>query len=207
MPEVAGKRIFFTPISFGRPLDAGVNVLGVLAEDHHVDLLGPFDRRGHALEVAHRAQADIQIQHLANGHVQRGHAATDGRGERALDADQVGLEGLQGLGRQPAVEELLGLFAGVDLGPGDLLSAREFLFHRGVEHAHRGAPDVRTRAVAFDKGQDGVIGHLQVALAVHGDGLAARGNDRLRGSDGGHGPGFTAIHARTSTDARQKDGD
>ena len=53
MPEVSGKRIFFTPISFcrnlisffasgdsGGPLDARVDVFGVLAEDHHVDLLG-----------------------------------------------------------------------------------------------------------------------------------------------------------------------
>ena len=51
MPEVSGKRIFRTPISscrksitfcapsrLGLPLDAGVDVLGVLAEDHHVGL-------------------------------------------------------------------------------------------------------------------------------------------------------------------------
>ena len=49
MLEDSGKRIFFTPISRcrksmtlatsgvpGLPLDAGVDVLGVLPEDHHV---------------------------------------------------------------------------------------------------------------------------------------------------------------------------
>ena len=42
-------------------LDAGVNVFGVLTEDHHVDLLRRLDGRGHALEPAHRAQADVQV--------------------------------------------------------------------------------------------------------------------------------------------------
>ena len=32
----------------GLVLDAGVDVLGVLAEDHHVHLLGCLHRRGHA---------------------------------------------------------------------------------------------------------------------------------------------------------------
>ena len=46
-------------------LDAGVDVLGVLAENHHVHLLRCLDGRWHALEPAHRAQAHVQIQHLA----------------------------------------------------------------------------------------------------------------------------------------------
>src|SRR5262249_42246306 len=40
------------PLRFGRarrPFDAGVDVFGVLPEDHHVDLLGALDRRRHAL--------------------------------------------------------------------------------------------------------------------------------------------------------------
>src|SRR5439155_12146435 len=42
-----------------RPLDPGVDVLGVLAKDHHVDLLGALDRARHAREPAHRAEADV----------------------------------------------------------------------------------------------------------------------------------------------------
>ena len=56
---------FFASGDSAGPLDAGVDVLGVLAEDHHVDLLGVLDRRGHAVEVAHRAQADVEVEHLA----------------------------------------------------------------------------------------------------------------------------------------------
>ena len=112
---------------FGGPLDAGVDVLGVLAEDHHVDLLGPLHRRRNALEVAHRAQADVEVEHLADGDVERPDAAADRRGQRALDADEVGLERFQRLVGQPGVEQLLGLAARVHLGPGDLLLAAELL--------------------------------------------------------------------------------
>ena len=70
-------------------LDAGVDVLGVLAEDHHVDLLRMLHRRRHAREVAHRPQADVEIEHLAQRDVERADAAADRRGERALDADEI----------------------------------------------------------------------------------------------------------------------
>src|SRR5262249_29957084 len=47
-----------------RPFHAGVDVLRVLAEDHHVDLLGAFHRAGNAREVAHRPETDVEIEHL-----------------------------------------------------------------------------------------------------------------------------------------------
>ena len=37
---------FFASGELGLPLDAGVDVLGVLAEDHHVDVLGCFTGLG-----------------------------------------------------------------------------------------------------------------------------------------------------------------
>ena len=117
MPEVSGKRILVTPISFmqeldqllglvaaGLVLDAGVDVLRVLAEDHHVDLLGLLHRRGHALEVAHRAQADVEVELLAQRDVQRADAAADRRGQRALDRDDVVLAAICSVSsRQPDV--------------------------------------------------------------------------------------------------------
>ena len=74
------------PAAYSMP---GVDVLGVLAEDHHVDFLRMLHRRRHALEPAHRPQADIQIEHLAQRDVQRSDAAADRRGQRAFDADEV----------------------------------------------------------------------------------------------------------------------
>jgi hypothetical protein len=40
-------------------LDPGVDIFGVLAKNSHIDRLGPLDRRGHALEIVYRPQANI----------------------------------------------------------------------------------------------------------------------------------------------------
>jgi hypothetical protein len=45
--------------------------MSFFAEDHHVDLLGMLHRRGHAGEILDRAQADIQVEHLPQGDIQR----------------------------------------------------------------------------------------------------------------------------------------
>ena len=183
IPEVSGKRIL--AYSLGKcfleqllegldafaavlELDAGVDIFGVLAEDDHVHVLGVLDRGGHALEVAHRAQADVQIQLFAQGHVQRADPAADGRGQRAFDAHQVLAEGGQGLLGQPAAGLVEGFLAGQHFHPGDLARAAVGFLHRRVEHGLGGAPDIRAGAVALDEGQDGVGGHLQPAV-VHDD--------------------------------------
>ncbi len=76
---------------------------------------GRFTGDGHALEVAHRAQAHVEVEHLAQRDVERADAAADGRGERPLDADEVVRERVEGLVGQPAVELLERLLARVDL--------------------------------------------------------------------------------------------
>jgi hypothetical protein len=59
-------------------LDAGVDVFGVLAEDDHVGLFGVLDRAGDALEVAHGAQAGVEVEDLPQGDVERADAAAGG---------------------------------------------------------------------------------------------------------------------------------
>ena len=66
--------------------DAGVNVFGVLAEDHHVHFLRMLHRRGDAGEILHRPQANVEVEHLPQRDVQRADAAADRRGQRAFDA-------------------------------------------------------------------------------------------------------------------------
>ncbi len=163
--------------------DAGVDVLGVFTEDHHVDLLRRLDRGGHALEPAHRTQADVEVEHLAQRDVQRADATADRRRERALDRDQVFAAGLDGFVGQPGVEEVVGLLAGIDLHPVDLALAAVGLGDRGVEHAHGGAPDVGAGAVAFDERDDGLVGNGELAVGDR-DLLALRGHDEL--DRGGH---------------------
>ena len=49
---------------------------------------GCFTGEGTPGEILHRAQADVEIEHLAQRDVQRADAAADRRGERAFDADE-----------------------------------------------------------------------------------------------------------------------
>ena len=91
----------FRLVGAGRELDPRVDVLGVLAEDDHVHLLGVLHGRGDALEPAHRAQTHVEVEDLAQRDVQRADAAADGRREGALDADEVLAERLDRLVGKP----------------------------------------------------------------------------------------------------------
>ena len=140
------------------PLDAGVNVFRVLAEDHDVHALGMLHRRGNALVILHRANAGIEVENLAQGDVQRADAAADRRGQRALDADAQIAEGADGVVGQPGLEAVHGLLAGEDFVPGDPALAAVGLLDCRIEHADRRFPDVAAGAVAFDEGNDGIVG-------------------------------------------------
>lgn len=82
--EVFGKRIFFgflgelglersqEQFSFFRTrleFDPAVEILGVLAEDDHIQVFRVDDRGGDALEPAHRPDAGKQVQVFSQGHV------------------------------------------------------------------------------------------------------------------------------------------
>ena len=82
-------------VGAGLPLDAGVDVFGVLAERDHVHLGGVLDRGGDAVEVVGRADVRVEVELLAEGDVEAPEAAADGRRERPLDGDVVVLDGLQ----------------------------------------------------------------------------------------------------------------
>ncbi len=150
----------------GLHLVAGIDVLGVLPEDDHVDQLGVQHRRGDAGEPAHRAQADVEVEDLAQGHVERADAAADRRGQRALDPDQVRAEGLDRLVGQPVARLVERLLAGQDLLPGDLVAV---LGGGGIEDQLGGGPDVDPGAVALDEGDDGLFGDLERAVVAHAD--------------------------------------
>src|SRR5208283_2754849 len=99
-------------------------------------------------------QADVEVEHLAERDVERADAAADRRGERAFDADEIFLERLDGVVRQPVVEFLETFLAGEDLEPGNFALAAVSLRDCRVEYADARRPDVRAGAVAANERQD-----------------------------------------------------
>ena len=58
------------PLGLGRTrgvFDAGVDVLGVLAENDHIHEIRAFDRGFDAFEILDGPDAGIEVQHLAHG--------------------------------------------------------------------------------------------------------------------------------------------
>ena len=145
-------------------VDTGVDVLGVLAEDHHIDLTRVLHRRRHASEPLHRTEADVEVELLTEGDVEGTDAAAGRRGQRALNADEVVAESGERRLRQPVAGRLEGLLACENLEPLDLALAGVGLGDRGVEDTDGGTPDVRTGAVTFDEGDNRMVWDGQFAV-------------------------------------------
>ena len=145
-------------------IDAGIDVLGVFPENHHVHLLRVFDGGRHALEVLHRPQAHVKVQQLAQGDIQRADPAAHGCGQGPFDTDYIFLERFDRVLGQPVIEFVLGGLAGIDFEPDDLALAAVGFLHCGLEDALAGRPDVRSGAVAANKRQDGMIRNVQFSV-------------------------------------------
>ena len=168
-------------------LESGVDVLGVLPEDHHVHLFGMEHGRGHPGEPPHRPQAHIEVEQLAQRHVEGPDASSDRRGERALDPDQVCPERFHGLLGEPVARLVERLLPRQHLFPGDLVAV---LGGGGVEHEPGGGPDVDAGAVAFDERDDGFGRDSQDTVVAHSDAFShAREPTGHRSSRATHGDG------------------
>ena len=83
------------------PLDSCIYILRIFTEHAHVHFFRCFHRRMNALIPTDRTQTNIQIQSLAQSHVQRTDSTADRGRQRPLDADQIFLESLHRFIRQP----------------------------------------------------------------------------------------------------------
>ena len=153
------------------PLDTGVDVFGVFAEDHHVSQIRTLDRARGPFVVTDRAQADVEIQLLTQGHVEGANTATDRRGQRALDGHAIFTNEIQGFGRQPGTFaiNMSRFLAGIDLHPGDLALALVGFLDRSIHHIQHGRGYVNTYAIPFDKRNDRMVGNLQLAVGIDCD--------------------------------------
>ena len=182
----------------GLPLDAHINIFGVLAVHDHIKILRPLVGTGGAFVVAAGAHAAIQIEDLSQGHIQGADAATHRGGEGPLDRHAVLADRREGVLRQVLIGavELAGLIAGEHLEPLDTPLAAVGLRHRRIEHPLGGGPDVHTGAIAADEGDDRVVGHhRQAALEADRSPLAGGGELLVGGHGIGGDPGASGSRA------------
>jgi hypothetical protein len=149
----------------GLVLDAGIDILGILAEDDHVDFMRSLDRRRHAGEVANRPDTGVEIQLLAQGHIQGAKPTADGGRERPLDGDQIPVDRGKRFVRQPAAGLILRLFPGEHLEPGNPAAASIGPTDGAIKDMLRGRPDVGAGPISLDEGNDRLSRYLQAAIA------------------------------------------
>ena len=137
-----------------------------------------FYRRRHAIKITNGAQADVQIQLLAQSHVERTNAAAHRRGERAFDGNHIFFERLHGFCWQPHIGPINAgrFFACIDFHPADLALAAVGFGYSRIYHFNHDGGDVKARAVAFDKGDDGLVRHIQRHIGIDGDFLPVGGD-------------------------------
>ena len=158
------------------PFDTGVDVLGVLPEDHHVGFFRSLHRARYAVQPAHGTLADVQVEVLAQRDVQRPDATAHRRRHRSFDANhELAHRGERLLG-QPLVGAVdrKGLLARVDLHPHDLAGSAVRLGHCRVDDLDHHRRDVDADPVALDERDDRLVGHVQSAVLGHRDLLAGR---------------------------------
>ena len=161
----------------GLVLHSGVDIFRVFAKDHHVTRTRVLHRRGHALKPAHRPQAGIEVQFLAQGDVQRTEPTPHRGRQRALDSNDILLDRRQGfLGEPVAIVKLSGLLAGVYFHPGYFFRALVSLLDGGVDHLDHDRADVDANAVAFDVGNDRIVRDVQAEIFIDGDFVTFTGN-------------------------------
>src|SRR5262249_17529982 len=128
---------------------SAVEAFGVLADNHHVDVVEPrFD----AGEISHGANGCVEVELLAELHVHAFEALADRRGDRTFERDLVRLDGRERALREDVFKALFdragacGKNNPVDGEPGRF------------DHATTGGGDFGADAVTGDK-NDGVLGH------------------------------------------------
>ena len=132
-------------------LDPGVQVLGVLADDHEVDVLVA---RVEALHRAGRADVGVQPEGLAEGDVDAPEALPDRRRDGSLQGDLVAPDRLEDVVRERRPELGHDALAGVDDVPLEGDPGR-------LEDRSGGRRDLRPDAVPGDEGD--TVGHARIA--------------------------------------------
>ena len=146
------------------PLNAGIDVLGILTKHHHVHVLRMFYRGRNATEVLNRPETDIEVQRLAKRHIQRPDALADRCGKRTLDGNLVGVDCFQGFIREVGSHPILGFLTCQHLKKVDgTFTLIGFLDGLG-DHAFHYSGNFWTYAIALDEGYGDPVGYRKPAV-------------------------------------------
>ena len=135
----------------GRELNAFVKVFGIFTENDHVHQLRVLDRGADAWKIFNGPHAGVEIENLAQGHVEAADASAHRGGHGAFDGQFRAAQGGEGGFGQIFAGFGIGLFTGHELFPVNAVFAVVGFTQRGIQHGLCGGPDFRANAVAFDK--------------------------------------------------------
>ena len=123
-------------------------------------------RRFYSAEIAHGPLTHIEVEGLAQGHVERAYASTDRRHKRTFYAHQIFFEGIEGGLRKPFASLLMRLSAGKDLLPHNLPFAAISLFHGCIDHLLANRRYLCTDTIARDERHCRRVGHNQFSVLL-----------------------------------------
>ena len=155
------------------PFDTRINVFRVFTEDNHIGQFRVFNRAWSALIVTYRTQADVEIQFLAQGNVQRANTATNRSGQRTFNGNAIFTNQIKGFSRQPDILtiNLCGFFTGVNFHPGDFTLAFIGFLDCSVDHFQHGWGYIYTDSITFNVRDNRIFRNVEFAV-LQGDLLA-----------------------------------
>src|SRR5262249_48496917 len=91
----------------------------VLAEDDDIQFVGPLHGRRHTVEVAYRPHADVEVQNLAQSHIETADTPAHRCGQRSFDGDVVLADDIECILGEPGAGLIEGLLPGQHFAPLD----------------------------------------------------------------------------------------
>ena len=137
-----------------------------------------FYRARRAIVVTYRAQADVQIQFLAQRNVQGTDAAANWRGQGAFNRNAILTNQIKCFRRQPDVLAVnMGRFlTGINFHPGNFTLALIGFLHSGIHHFQHRRGNVHADTVTFNERDNRVIRNVELAI-LQGDLFTFRRNN------------------------------
>ena len=151
--------------------NARIDIFRVFTEDHHVGFFWFTYWRWHAFEVTHWTQTNIQIQLLAQSHVQRTDAAAYWRCQWTFDGNNVIFQCRQSFFWQPNIwaVNFSGFFTRENFHPADFTFAAVGFCYRCINYLDHDWADINTSTVTLDVRNNWIFWNIQWEVSIDGN--------------------------------------